>query len=166
MGTDKGLLVYHGKPQREIMFDLLSRYCEEVFTSCRPEQNIPSALNPLPDVAGVGGPLNGIMTALAHRRVAWLVVAIDMPFVDGTAIEALIKERDTSRIATCFYNKETGRPEPLLALWEPPAYELLQEYVRDGGFSPRQFLSRQTVKMIDPPHERLLVNVNHPGFKF
>jgi molybdopterin-guanine dinucleotide biosynthesis protein A len=38
MGTDKGLLDYHGKPQREHLFGLAKKYCSEVYFSCRAEQ--------------------------------------------------------------------------------------------------------------------------------
>ena len=64
MGTDKGLLDYKGKPQREYLFDLLSKLCEHVFTSCRKEQNVPSSLNPITDKFDYTGPINGILSGL------------------------------------------------------------------------------------------------------
>jgi molybdopterin-guanine dinucleotide biosynthesis protein A len=165
MGMDKGLLVYHDKPQREYIFDLLNQYCSRVFTSCRPEQHVPASLNPLFDSQSVSGPLNGIMTAFSYHDTAWLIVAVDMPFVDPAALEALIDARETSKIATCFFNREIHQPDPLLALWESHARVPLENYVRAGGNSPREFLNMHPVNMINPPHDKVLVNVNHPGFK-
>ena len=49
MGTDKGLINYHGTPQREYLFELLSKVCHRVFTSCRIGQDVPAALNPIVD---------------------------------------------------------------------------------------------------------------------
>lgn len=164
MGTDKGLLVYHGKPQREFLFDLLKDYCATVFTSCREDQHVSARFNPLFDSAGLVGPLNGILTAFRMRRSSpWLVVAVDMPFVDASVIEILIREREKGKLATCFYNASTEQPEPLLTLWESEAYPLLEKFVEAGGISPRKFLSTHPVRMITPPDERILFNVNHPG---
>ena len=39
MGSDKGLIAYHGMPQREYLYHLLSRVCKETFLSVRDDQN-------------------------------------------------------------------------------------------------------------------------------
>ena len=165
MGSDKSLMVYHGVPQREFLFRLLKKYCIEVFTSCRKEQQVPSHLNPLYDSVDVPGPLNGILSALKHRDSAWLVIAVDMPFVDGAAIEVLLRGRDPNKHATCFRNPESKEPEPLLTIWEHASLRPLTKFADGGNVSPRDFLRTQSVKMIDPPDAKILMNVNYPGFK-
>lgn len=162
MGFDKGVLNYHGRPQRAHVFNLLSRYCASVYTSCREEQGVPEILNPLYDAANTPGPLNGILTAFQTRETAWLIVAVDMPLVDGSVIETLISHRDPSTLATCFLNRETRAPEPLLAIWEPQSYPLLMAFALSGGASPRKFLETYPVTAIDPPNERILANINSP----
>lgn len=163
MGKDKGLLDYHGKPQREFLFDLLSRVTDEVFTSCRKDQEVASYLNPLRDTFPLEGPLNGILSALAFRPTAgWLIVAVDMPYVDGDALQLLLAERDKTRMATCFFNQDTQQPEPLLTLWESHAWPALKAFAEAGRISPREFLRTHPVKMIDPPDRRILVNFNYP----
>lgn len=162
MGRDKGLLTYHGRPQRAHVFYLLRKYCAAVYTSCREEQGVPEILNPLYDAANTPGPLNGILTAFQARKTAWLIFAVDMPFVDEAAIESLIAHRDPSTFATCFRNRETRAPEPLLAIWEPQSYLLLTEFARGGGASPRKFLEMYPVTAIDPPDNRMLANINSP----
>src|SRR5688572_25749176 len=83
MGRDKSLIAFHGKPQRDHLFDLLSGVCSKVFVSCNATQQVPEQLNPLPDRFLIESPLNGILTALSHDpSVPWLVVAVDMPNVD------------------------------------------------------------------------------------
>lgn len=164
MGVDKGLLVYRDVPQREFMFHLLAKYCTRVFTSCRNDQRVPDELKPIRDRFDVSGPLNGILSAFQYNRdVAWLVVAVDMPFVDARAIDMLLRQRDINKVATCFFNKETERPEPLLTLWESHAYPLLLKFVVNGNASPQEFLRTHPVHMIEPPHEKTLININHPG---
>lgn len=162
MGTDKGLLVYHGRPQREFLFALLKKYCVGVHTSCREDQGIPEELHPLADRFHMSGPLNGILSAFHHKHTAWLTVAIDMPFVNDGTIELLIAGRDSTRLATCFYNRETKQPEPLLTIWERQAYPFLLKFAHTGNISPRDFLRTHPVKMIDPPDDKVLLNINYP----
>ena len=118
MGTDKSLLVYNGMPQREFLFDLLKKYCDDAFVSCRKEQQVPAAFNPLFDRSDLPGPLNGILTAFQHMSSSWLAVAVDMPFVDDRAIATLLLHRDKTKMATCYFNRDTQQPEPLLTIQE------------------------------------------------
>lgn len=160
---DKSLLVYNGKPQREYLFDLLTGCCDQVFTSCRKDQNVPGTLKPLPDSVELPGPLNGILSAMAFdAKSSWLVIAVDMPFVTAEALELLIGNRDKNKMATCFFNRDAGQPEPLFTLWEPHAYTPLLEFAKKGNMSPRDFLKTHPVKMILPPDEKTLRNINYP----
>jgi molybdopterin-guanine dinucleotide biosynthesis protein A len=164
MGSDKGLLNYNGKPQREFLFDLLGGTCAKVFTSCRKDQGVPSQLNPLPDHFHIPGPLNGILSAFTFKpESSWLTVAVDMPFVRASALDLLIFNRDKSKMATCFFNPETQQPEPLLTLWEASAYPSLLKFWEKGNISPRDFLKTHPARMIQPPDEKTLVNYNYPG---
>ena len=38
MGNDKGLISYHGLPQREYLYQLAANFCEDTFLSIRAEQ--------------------------------------------------------------------------------------------------------------------------------
>lgn len=163
MSMDKGVLAYHGKPQREYLFELLSKYCDKVFTSCRAEQQVLAGLNPLVDEFDLQGPMNGILSAFKKsNNVAWLVIAVDMPNVNGEVLELLISKRDTQKVATCFYNAEEEFPEPLLTLWEPTAYPLLLEFVEKGNLSPRDFLKNHPVQLVSPPDKGIFKNINSP----
>ena len=163
MGKDKSLLDYHGKPQREFLFDLLRGVANEVFTSCRQEQDVPSCLNPLHDSFSIEGPLNGILSAFAFRPTrSWLIVAVDMPYVDEDSLRRLIQNRDRTKMATCFYNPQTQQPEPLLTLWETSAHPLLLRFAQSGKKSPREFLRTHPVAMIQPPDNKVLLNFNYP----
>jgi molybdenum cofactor guanylyltransferase len=163
MGTDKGLIVYHERPQREFLWELLARQCRAVYISCRADQNVPAHLNPIIDAYDIPGPLNGILSAFSlNASTAWLAIAVDMPFVNDQAIEALLSGRDKTKVATCFRSPQTQQPEPLLTLWEPAAYPLLQKFAEERNVSPREFLKRHPVKLIEPPDERMLLNFNCP----
>ena len=164
MGTDKGLMSYHGKPQREHLFDLLKEVCETVYTSCRKDQDVAEINNPLIDLFEIPGPMNGILSAFGHAPdTSWLIVAVDMPYVTRQALELLLTQRDQKKVATCFYNPELNDCEPLLTLWEPIAYPLLQEFVKEGNLSPQKFLRTHDANVIHIPDANLLKNFNSPA---
>lgn len=163
MGTDKALLVYNGTPQREFLFGLLGRHCRAVHVSCRADQNVPAHLNPILDAYNITGPLNGILSAfMSKANIAWLAIAVDMPFINDHAIEALLASRDKTKLATCFRNPQTQQPEPLLTVWETTAYPLLLKFAEEGNISPRDFLMKHPVNLIEPPDERILISFNSP----
>lgn len=161
MGMDKGLISYHGKPQREYLFESLCRLCSEVFTSCREGQNVPASLHPLTDAMDIQSPLNGILSAFRlYPEKAWLAVAVDLPNVSTAVLEALIAGRDPGRLATCFFNVSAGGPEPLLTIWEPAAYPWLAAQAGTGNISPRSFLRSSDVHVIHGMPDSVFHNVN------
>lgn len=161
MGSDKGLMDFHGLPQREHLQRLLSTYCSKVFLSCKPSQDIPVSLNPLPDQFEIKSPLNGVLTALtSDHRSAWLVVPVDMPMIGEKHIEYLLSNRDETRMATCFYDSDGEKPEPLFAIWEPKALEAVQEFCNEGRRSVRDFLMTHDVLVLECPFPEMHLNVN------
>lgn len=163
MGSDKSLISYHGKPQREYLFDVLRNVCRQVYTSCRSEHTVPLSLNPLPDIMDINGPLNGILTAFhADPDQAWLAVAIDLPNVSAKVVQELIAHRDPRKLATCLFDPSADAVEPLLTIWEPAARPLLAADATDGNISPRSFLQRHDVNIVYGMDKSIFINVNDP----
>lgn len=161
MGFDKGLIDYHGKPQYEYLFELLTQHCSEVFTSCKSEKGISTIRNPLADAFQFNSPLNGILSAFKFKKeVAWLTVPVDMPLIDEIIVRHLIAHRDISKMATCFFDSEGKNPEPLFTIWEPHAHEPLQQFCAEGKISPRDFLKVSEINIIPVPNTRFLLNIN------
>ena len=105
----------------------------------------------------------GIRSALAaHPHTAWLVLAVDLPFLSDAALSQLLRGRDASGLATAFRSAYDDLPEPLCAIWEPAAASALAAYQDGGGNCPRKFLIRHAVPLLDPIDERALDNVNTP----
>jgi len=158
MGTDKGLLDYHGKPQREHLFGLAKKYCSEVYFSCRAEQRFSE--NTIIDRYKLG-PMGGILSAFEfNKNAAWLVVACDMPLIDENSFEVLINHRNKNKIATAFMNSETNAPDPLFTIYEPKVLHLLSKYVEIGNKSPKVFLQNNDTEIIKSANLRMLTNIN------
>lgn len=164
MGKDKGMISYHGMPQREYLYHLLSRVCAETFVSIRPDQkaNFPEDMQSIVDDDAYKGPYNGMLSA--HNKfpeIAWLVLACDLPLIDLASLQELIAARDPNAMATTFAQKEDPLPEPLCAIWEPLAFESSKTYLESGnGTCPRKFLINNETKLAFPSNANVLLNAN------
>ena len=161
MGSDKGKLVYHRLPHSEYIFNALRSVCDNVyFSDAKDAKDRPNSIR---DQFDIEGPLNGILSAFQYSpETAWLIVAVDMPLVDSAVFKFLKARRERSKIATCFYNADRGSPEPLLTIWEPAAFPLLQKFYHAGRLSPRDFLKENDINLLVPENPKVLLNVNTP----
>ncbi|NHF61172.1 NTP transferase domain-containing protein [Flavobacteriaceae bacterium TP-CH-4] len=164
MGTDKGLIRYHGIPQREHLYHLLGQVCEKTFISLREEQvkELPKDMKYIVDEDEYRGPYNGLLSA--HHQfpeVAWLVLACDLPLIDADALKQLIAERNPKSLATAFAQRKNPLPEPLCAIWEPEALKTSVAYLESGvGTCPRKFLINNEVQLVYPKNPNVLLNAN------
>ncbi|WP_294303039.1 NTP transferase domain-containing protein [uncultured Chryseobacterium sp.] len=165
MGTAKEKIHWHGKEQQYAVADLLSKFCDEVFISCRPAQqeHVDAGYKVLADAFVDMGPVGGILSAFHYRKdTAWLVVACDLPLLDEGALELLIRSRDPEKMATVYESPVDGGPEPLVALWEPQSFPLLMDFLETGSRSPRKLMMNNDVCLVKPEDPQVLRNVNTP----
>lgn len=164
MGHDKSLIQYHDLPQREHLYNLLSQVCDKVFLSIRKEQRGEFADNvsTIIDRDEYKGPFNGLLSAHhSNPKVAWLVLACDLPLINLESIKQLITERDIRNNATVFATKKTGLPEPLAAIWEPHGLYNAINYLKSATSScPRKFLINSDIKLVFPKNDIVLMNAN------
>jgi molybdopterin-guanine dinucleotide biosynthesis protein A len=166
MQRDKATLSYHGRTQLEWAMSLLEPHVERAFVSVRPEQNddpIRARFAQIVDTRDNLGPIAGIMAAqVQHPDVAWLVLACDLPFLDGATLEYLLAARRPGSLATAFRSSHDGLPEPLCAIYEPSSREAIAAHVASGKQCPRKFLINAYAHLVDEPNPRALDNINTP----
>jgi len=165
MGYDKSSIEWHGKEQRYYMADLLKQYCDEVFISCRADQQneVDSHYKTLPDTFVDLGPYGAILSAFREKPdAAWLVVACDLPLLDAEILQDLVAHRNPSAVATTFESPFDGLPEPLITIWEPKAYPVLLSFLSQGYTCPRKALRNNDVHIIKAENADALRNVNTP----
>ncbi len=168
MGRDKGLIDFHGKPQREYQYELLENLLgpNKAYLSCRPEQanEMPSELQKLPDSFLDLGPYGAILSAFRHNpNAAWLVMAVDLPLADAEALKFLLQNRRPAASATAFRSPIPPHfPDPLLTIWEPKAYPELLKYLALGYSCPRKVLINSPTQLLNAPKPAWLTNVNKP----
>lgn len=151
LGRDKATLVYKGQLQLDRSIGILKRYCEKVFISVREDQNYIVDAEPIIDRMGEIGPLGGILSAFFyHRDKNWLVLGVDMPFINVFTVKEIVSARDPDKFATCF--EHNGKPEPLCTIYENKFKDKLLTAAKAGERSPSKILTEQGsgVKIIKP----------------
>ncbi len=166
MKKDKSLLKYHRTTQIEYCYDLLKKFCDQVFISNRQEQSNLSAHNPLPQINDTFlnvGPMGGILSAMrAHPQAAWLVLACDLPFVTDKTIEYLLHKRNPFKYATVYQSSYDEFPEPLCSIYESKMFSRLLKFFGEGYTCPRKVLINSDIKILQQLDRVSLDNVNHP----
>ncbi|MDG2193436.1 MAG: NTP transferase domain-containing protein [Polaribacter sp.] len=159
MGTDKGDLIYFGKPQKEHVKDLLENNKLKTYYSV---QNDAGNKNEIHDAFLNLGPFGGICSAFQKDpNSAWLVLATDLPFVNDALIQLLLSKRNPSKIATAIKGKGKEFVEPLIAIYEPKAYTILLQYLAQGYSCPRKTLINSDVEIVEVD-DNLIRNINTP----
>ncbi len=159
MGTDKSELNYFGKPQKEVVKELLEDNLLDTYYSI---QNISEKPKEIHDTFLNLGPFGGICSAFQKDpNSAWLVLATDLPFVDNNLIRQLLSKRNPSKVATAIKGKNKEFVEPLITIYEPKAYPILLQYLAQGYSCPRKMLINSDVEIIEVD-DGLIRNVNTP----
>ena len=166
MGKDKSSIRYAGTTQPELTAELLRSRCSEIFLSLRKGQGNATGLgnlNVIHDRWESAGPLVGILSAMTeHPEAAWLVIACDLPFLDGTSLDNLLAQRDPTKIATAYRSSHDGKPEPLCTIYEAHARLILDDFFANDIRCPRKILMQTEPLLLDPVNPRALDNVNTP----
>lgn len=163
MGRPKQLLELGGKTFLERVVRAVSGHAEGVVLLGAGEvPHACSELVRLPDPPGLGGPLAGLLSAQRWApTAAWVVVACDLPLLDGKAVEWLLDQRAPGRWAVLPRDEE-GRLEPLAAVYEPQARPLLERLATTDLAAPRKIA--ENAKVFSPEAPRAvrdaLRNVN------
>jgi len=166
MHADKAALAYGARPQLAEAYELVARHVSRAYVSVRADQSgdaLRAAYPQIIDGDTGQGPIAGIVAAQSrHPEAAWLVVACDLPQLDDTTLDDLVRQRDPGRLATAFSSAHDGLPEPLCAIYEPASRSAILAQVASGRNCPRKFLLGHDVILLAPRHAQALDNANTP----
>lgn len=162
MGKDKSQLNYFGKPQKEVVKELLENQNLETFYSVKDFSTSLEMTSEISDTFLNLGPFGGICSAFQKNpNTAWLVLATDVPFVNDELIKLLLEKRNPSKVATTIKGKEKEFVEPLITIYEPKAYPILLQYLAQGYSCPRKILINSDVEIVEVD-DAFIRNVNTP----
>ena len=168
MGSDKAAIEIDGQSMLARTASLAEAVAETVWVSVRTEAGADALrrLWPMIEDAPEGqGPLAGILAALRHRSDAdWLVLACDLPRLDGATLEALragaADQPDAPAVA--MRSERDGTPEPLCAIWRPAMRPRIEAQLADDRRCARRCLLDAEVTLVDAVTHGALANMNAP----
>ncbi len=173
MGVDKGLISYHGQPQRYFAFELLLPFCRRVYLSCSAAQ-FPSISEAYPALADSGeyanaGPMTALLTAQARfPSVDFCLLGCDYPLLSAKEltrffnwVESRAGEQKDRPVA--FYNEAAGKYEPLLAYYPAASATLLRDRYTAKEHSLQHFLQAQRALRYLPSDAAALFSADTPG---
>ncbi|HAH55334.1 MAG TPA: molybdenum cofactor guanylyltransferase [Flavobacterium sp.] len=136
MGTDKGLLLFEGKPMIQYVIEQMQPIFDKLaIVSNNPEYE-KFGLELIPDLIKDIGPAGGIYTALHHSEAKLnFMLSCDMPFITKEAIEFLVKNAGENQIVLL---ENQGKLEPLFGL-----------YAKDCEAVWLQLIQQNTIKLQD-----------------
>lgn len=106
------------------------------------------------------GPMSGIVSTFAATGAdELLVTACDMPFIKSEMIEYIISHREGEATVPA----PSGVPEPLLAVYERSALEIMLRCIDEGRTSMRDMLKLIDTRLID---DKDLKNIDPEGLSF
>jgi len=168
MGTDKGLIAWHGIAQRLFLYRMLEPFCKKVFISCNAEQaySIESGYDHIAydkkyyDI----GPMAALLSAFnKYPGDSFLIVGCDYPFIKEEDIIQLINNRNENDNAISFFNEVTGFYEPLLAIYENKISDLLFHDFYLRQFSLQNILRRTGARKVNPIDMQHIKSIDTPG---
>lgn len=165
MGADKALLDIWGVPQVRRLSSLLEQTAPPAYVSVRESQVHGKGfegLRCIPDLIDGIGPMAGLLAAFTlNPASAWLVVAVDLPWLTGATVEELLAARDHRMYATAFLIPGTNWPEPVCAIYEPRIHPLLEARARGRRYS-LGLLRDLPVRLVQPARPGELAGINTP----
>lgn len=166
MGEDKAWMDYHGQAEWQHARDCIAPFVKHRFISISSDQAKDERFQSVPHIIDRWdniGPMNGIASAMdTHPDAAWLVVPCDMPGLNASTIESIIKQRSTSHLATIVENAD-GKIEPLCAVYEPGASAALLQAIDAEDYSLHRCLETMPIHRIRLAYgDSALNNINTP----
>ena len=166
MGSDKALLRQDGETQLSRMVRLLEAKVDKVYVSTRASQaddEERGKFRRIVDRYDDMGPVAGILSAMdSAPATSWLVVACDLPNIDGATIAYLLDNASPEHPATAFTSVRDGLPEPLCAIYRPSARSIIDDFIAKGIVCPRKMLINSDTMLLEQPSPGALHNVNSP----
>ncbi len=163
MGADKGLLEYHGLPQRQFVYDFLQEICTQVYFSCNREQlaGIPPGYSVVCDdekYASIG-PVAALLTAIAKfPATSFLLIGCDYPLFLKKDAERLLYT--SNEMAGAYYQSAAELYEPLLAIYHPPVFDLVKKNFDCGRFSLQNILQAAGAEKIRAGDPSIITSVD------
>lgn len=161
MGRDKALLPGRSRYLVEEVADAVEAVVGNVVLVGEPNRYRALNYRCIADLRPDLGPLSGIETALASTRSELnLVLACDMPAIDGAQLNALL-ERAAQSPSPCVATRDAqGRVHPLCAVYKREGLPVVRRRLDEGRLALIDLLEELQAEYV--PFHGVVANLNTP----
>lgn len=163
MKQDKSMLIYHSKPQRYHVNDILKKYCSKVFFSVSDVSQVVESdgYNYLIDEKKGIGPVAGLIKACeANPKTDVILIGCDYPYLNDEMLKKLIQSNDESFLASAFFNSTENCYEPLLAIYKSECLPFINYSVENNQNSLQKFLHTVKAHKVYPDSVKQIKSVD------
>ena len=161
MGTDKGMLVFHGKTFIQHSINALRPLVSEIIIISNTTAHDIYGVLRIEDVIQNAGPLAGIYSGLVHSKTDYnLVLSCDIPFIKPKILKILLNQVETEdEIVQIMSN---GKKNPLIALYKKQCKDLFKNLLQQRERRLQYAVSQCKVKTIalDFEYDLHTTNIN------
>lgn len=161
MGSDKGLLAINGVPMiSHVINSLIKAGIKDIIIISKNSEYQKFGFPVFPDIIEDKGPLGGIYTGLSKSKTSKnLVLSCDIPFLDETIIDKLIRESGEEQISVVKFQNQL---HPLIGMYDSSLLKALGEHLILNMLKVEQFINGCDFKILDI--EKLLPQIKNKSF--
>ena len=163
MGTDKAFVQWKGKTMLDHAFATLRQVTSNVHLSVNQEQyrKLHTAFDCIEDIYPEKGPMGGILSALEYLQKDILVIGVDMPNVNATALDKILEQRNTSRSVIAYRDGQHWHPLP--SFWSIDLAKDLKTTIYSKDVSLQRVLDKHGKALDVTLGSTIFLNINSPG---
>lgn len=164
MGSDKGFVMYGGKPLIQYAIDLLKNNTDEIIIIANDKKyeqfGYPVFKDEIKDI----GPMGGIYTGLLHCSTSYaFVLSCDMPFMSEVVVHHLIALKQQ---ASCVVPVFKGFSEPMCGVYHCSLQTQLKEKIDKNELIMQRFIKQADALLVEAStiagyDEKWFANMNY-----
>jgi len=168
MDAEKGMVKFKNKYLIEYSLDALKTSCSKILISANNDEYSIFGYPVIKDLVPDAGPMGGIVSCLVASPTDFnLVLACDMPMVDGEIINPLKSMASSASIVV--YENPEGRLEPICGSYHKNIQPFLAEKIRLKEYNLSKAILSADHKILSLPGPRsaknsdVFININKPA---
>jgi molybdenum cofactor guanylyltransferase len=163
MQTEKGLVLYHGKPFIEHIIEAVLPISSNIILVTNTDDYDYLEYRKIKDIQPEKGPLGGIYTAFMESESELnLILSCDIPLITTEILEELIAKHNADFDVTVF--EDSDRLHPLIGIYSTKIIPIIEKAIAENDLKMMRFLSKikcQKLK-IEKDNSHFFKNINSP----
>lgn len=140
MGSEKGLMDYHGKPMIQYAIDLIEPFCVDIVISANTAVYLKFGYQIIPDLLPDIGPIGGIFSVMNMQKAdSYFFISCDIPHASRKLAEELLKHIDKGDIIVPVHSD--NKIEPLFAIYSSKVFPIVRNQIENEDYKLMDLLS-------------------------